>query len=595
MALDRKSCPTCGATYPSNAEFCGIDGDKLVGNEADPMIGRTIGHYRIVEVIGDGGMARVYRAVHTFLEQECAVKLLFGELAADEAFTSRFRREALAASKIKHDNVVSILDFGLTDANLPFMVMEFVRGQVLSDALRGETPHPAEWITRTTRQIAAGLAEAHRMGFVHRDLKPGNVMLAETEDGLVAKILDFGLVHLSHGADSEPSRLTRQGQILGTPTYMAPEQISALTVTAKTDLYALGVILYEMLAGKPPFGGELAQVLTQHVALEPEPPPANAGLENIALALLSKSPDARPADADAVCALLDDVDRALRGSAPAPPRHRAPPPQSMPVVLPPQMKPKGPRVFVAGLIALALIGVLWLGYRATRPTATAEALAETSDTETRPPAPAKKTYSNTPKPPKKKPSKKRATAKRTDDEATTAKVAPTKKTSPTKTEAPVAKEVEPKRTPVRPAARTPVTTAPPKKKTDGAETTVTIVAPDGAASTLKKADVAVLKRRLDRLGAGKFSDTDESRVTRHRRAAIRAMARKDLSVADIELQRCLSIQPDNPDCHKLLAMIYEQRGSTKDAITHYRKYLKLAPDAADARSVAAIVKKLEAQ
>ena len=254
----RRSCPRCGATFPNNAEYCGIDGELLLRDATDPLVGRTIGRYRITQLVGDGGMSRIYRAFHTFLEQDCALKVLFGELVADDAFASRFRREALAASRLRHPNVVQVIDFGRSTDGLPFIVMEFVRGPTLTRYMRNTPERSVEWIAEMTRQMASGLAAAHRMGFVHRDLKPGNVMLATDDNGNHrAKILDFGLVQLDTPITGDSDNLTRTGQILGSPTYMAPEQISGGELTSRADLYSLGVILYEMIAGRSPFTGEM--------------------------------------------------------------------------------------------------------------------------------------------------------------------------------------------------------------------------------------------------------------------------------------------------------------------------------------------------
>jgi len=590
------------------------------------MIGRTLGNYRIDEIIGDGGMARVYRGTHTFLEQSCAIKVLFGELSSDEAFTSRFRREALAASKIKHDNVVSILDFGETETNLPFMVMEFVRGTPLSAALHGDQPLKSQRISRITKQIAEGLAEAHRLGFVHRDLKPGNVMLTQTDDGEVVKILDFGLVHLSHGSDSEPSQLTRQGQILGTPTYMAPEQISAEEVTPKTDLYALGVIVYEMLTGKPPFAGELTQVLTQHVTSEPATPPSAEGLGPLAMMLLAKAPDRRPKDAEAVVALLAEIDRRLRGSIVEIPAIDPKLKESMPIELPEGARPVGPRVMVAGLLAALLVGGGWFWWVSQGEAPAVEAIDAPE------PPPSEKVATETPKKKTRKKRKRKASKKATTKKRATATKpsAPTaeKKTPVATTPAePVAeptpetaaKAPAPKEPPpaTEPAKASPKKTKPTLAKPTGAArekltvtkkpsapaseaksdaTTVTVTGPDGKPVKLNDSDVAELKKRLEQTEQAKKKrlNTTEAKTTRHRRAAMRALARKDLGTAEAEATRCLKLDPKAADCHKLLAMVHERRGNKAGAIAGYKRYLELAPKAADAKSIAKIIEQLSA-
>lgn len=299
-------CLRCGLSYAPATEFCRLDGEKLVRRSEDPMLGRTLERYQIVAFIGSGAMARVYRARHSFLEQDYAVKILSGEIGSDRQLAERFRREALAASKIKHPNVGAVIDFGVSPEGLTFSVMELIHGESLAQRiLRGPLDPPEA--ARIAKEIAAGLAAAHELGFVHRDLKPGNVMLAASEGGDLAKVVDFGLVRLDAASDPETSRLTQTGQIFGTPMYMAPEQIAGAEVGPAADLYALGGILYEMLVGKPPFSGAFHLVLARQLSEKPAPIASFGGLGELALALLEKTPEARPRSASAVVAALEEV------------------------------------------------------------------------------------------------------------------------------------------------------------------------------------------------------------------------------------------------------------------------------------------------
>jgi serine/threonine protein kinase len=298
------ACPRCGSTYLRDVVFCGLDGERLAQVDYDPLIGQTIDRYRIDAILGDGGMARVYRATHVHLGQPCAVKVLYGDMATDRALAERFRREAQSSASIKHPNVVSVVDFGVTPEGLSFMAMELLEGSTLSEDLDAAGRFTAKRAAYVIRQIALGLAAAHTQGFVHRDLKPKNVMLVPQPEGELAKILDFGLVRPVEEVDN---RLTAKGQVFGTPAYMAPEQITDGDVDARADLYALGAILYELLSGKPPFTGQMTEVFRKHLSVPPTPLDDPSGLGELAIVLLSKSPSARPDSAEKVVALVEGL------------------------------------------------------------------------------------------------------------------------------------------------------------------------------------------------------------------------------------------------------------------------------------------------
>jgi serine/threonine protein kinase len=312
-------CPKCGSVYTREVDHCGLDGARLIGTLDDPHLGRTLDRYRIEAPLGSGGMARVYRARHTYLEQDFAVKILHGEIAADKDLARRFHREAKALSRIKHANVVNIVDFGSTPEGLLFMVMEFLDGPTLSGVLHAAGPLPARRSAAIVRQVCLGLEAAHARGYVHRDLKPGNIALVEEGGQEVVKILDFGLVRIVEpDGDTEP--LTQQGMFFGTPAYMSPEQVQGLEVSPASDLYALGVILYQMLTGSPPFTGDVKQLAHQHITTPPPRPPLeHGGLTEVAMNLLEKEPRRRPASALAVVQQIDGLSVApTLSSIPAP-------------------------------------------------------------------------------------------------------------------------------------------------------------------------------------------------------------------------------------------------------------------------------------
>ena len=260
-------------------------------------------------------MGQVYRAAHVRIASLFAVKVLYGEGAHDAQMKSRFLREAEASSCLSSRHIVRIFDFGESPEGLSYLAMEYIEGTSLGAVLERTPVLPEAEAARIVRQIARGLAHAHERGIVHRDLKPENVMMADDdEDERVAKLLDFGLARVQ-----SESRLTRAGQIFGTPQYMSPEQFQDGEIDARADLYALGVMLFEMLTGGPPFEarslGELAQM---HVAT---PPPSlrgrpsgaapSAGIEAIALRLLAKSPADRFPSARAVSEALRPFAQAL--------------------------------------------------------------------------------------------------------------------------------------------------------------------------------------------------------------------------------------------------------------------------------------------
>ncbi len=299
-------CPQCALQYPDDAERCFADGAKL--EEApDPWVGRVLlGRYRIEEKLGEGGMATVYLARHALVDRLVAIKILNDNLSKDPKLRERFRREARNASAIQHPHVIEIHDYGETEEDVPFLVMELLEGEPLSARIaRGALP-PDE-AARIGLQVARGLARAHDLDVIHRDLKPDNIFLARSAEGEEhAKILDFGIARSLHD-----ERLTRAGELFGTPQYMAPERIADADAGPSADIYSLGVILYEMLSGAPPFQGDvLTALLLAHLNQAPEPlsrraPGIPEELERLVMRLLAKKPEERPVDAHEVARELE--------------------------------------------------------------------------------------------------------------------------------------------------------------------------------------------------------------------------------------------------------------------------------------------------
>ncbi|HEV7842313.1 MAG TPA: serine/threonine-protein kinase, partial [Pyrinomonadaceae bacterium] len=242
------------------------------------MIGQTVSHYRIVEKLGEGGMGSVYAAEDTHLGRHVAIKFPNGAPADEQRYRARFLREARAVSGLSHPHIATLYDYGETSNGQPFIVMELVKGQTLSQLLsenKVTLPRAVEII----RDVAEALEEAHQHGIVHRDVKPSNILI--NERGQV-KVLDFGLVkHLSEeqtqAVDKEARTLltahTQSGMVLGTPLYLSPEQAKGAPVDARSDLFALGAVLYECIAGKPAFSGAtVVEIAAQVMLADPVPP-----------------------------------------------------------------------------------------------------------------------------------------------------------------------------------------------------------------------------------------------------------------------------------------------------------------------------------
>ncbi|MDQ6726494.1 MAG: protein kinase [Actinomycetota bacterium] len=269
------------------------------------------GRYRLKHLIANGGMAEVWEAVDDILGRPVAVKILHSHLAEDESFRERFRREAIAAARLAHPGVVATFDTGV-DGAITFIVMELVNGQTLRQALNETGPMAPGRVVHIGAQAADALDYAHRAGVVHRDIKPANILLCP--DGRL-KVADFGIAKAVE--ESEPSRpdpaeaLTGTGSIVGTAQYLSPEQVEGRAVDGRTDVYSLGVVLYEMLCGRPPFTGEtemavaLQHVTTDAPALRQVRPGVPPALEAVVLRAMAKSPGARyQSAADLQTALL---------------------------------------------------------------------------------------------------------------------------------------------------------------------------------------------------------------------------------------------------------------------------------------------------
>ena len=256
-----KLCPQCGARYDAGVVFCPRDGSALGTPSRGDLVGQLIaGRYRVIEPLGQGAMGRVYLAEHVKMERRCAIKVMSPELVSDADAISRFNREATNASRIQHPNVATVYDFGESADGLVFLAMEFVPGEALSRICDREHALPAARAANIARQVADGLDAAHDLGIIHRDLKPDNIMIAQAKDGRdIVKIVDFGIAKGTQQGAAGREALTRTGVVVGTLQYMSPEQLGGDPIDGRSDLYALGCMLYEALTGQVPFSASTGQ------------------------------------------------------------------------------------------------------------------------------------------------------------------------------------------------------------------------------------------------------------------------------------------------------------------------------------------------
>ena len=387
-----RACPQCRERFDEDVPFCPHDGtrtelvtDSKLAPAVDPLLGRVIdGRYRVEKMIGEGGMGVVYQIAHVILGKRMALKILRGDMARDPEVVQRFIQEAQSATQIGHQNIIDISDFGkLPDDNIYF-VMEFLDGESLTSFIGRGGSVPAQKALHIIRQIASALDAAHERGIVHRDLKPDNIYLVKQgHDESFVKVLDFGIAKVG-GASS---KLTKTGMIFGTPHYMSPEQAAGQSVDRRTDIYALGVIMYEMFAGRVPFDGDTFMgILSKHMFQDPVPPSQVKGaalgaIEDIILRSLTKKAETRY---QTMGELIADLDRVNAGGAISIGRGGIAPPGNLADVLElpsrtemrmgqaaPPARSKWP--IVLGVAAFATVGILgvggawWVGMRNPSP------------------------------------------------------------------------------------------------------------------------------------------------------------------------------------------------------------------------------------
>ena len=326
-----KYCPSCHKTYPGDYNVCPADQTGLQSSvEFQPgMIIRS--KYEILQRIGIGGMGAVYKGRHVTFNELCAIKVVNDSIAGDKNFLQRFQTEAVVTRKLRHPNAVRVDDFDYTDDGRPFIVMELVEGRNVGEILQSEGPLRVPRAIRIATEVARALGAAHKLGFVHRDIKPGNIVLTTNDQGQeVAKVLDFGIAKLRQAAGDAQSAvtMTMTGMVVGTPLYMSPEQFMGKKaggeIDGRTDLYSLGVVLYQMVTARLPFEGDtLYSIMMQHIEGNVRPPDELVpelnippALSKVILKAIDKSRESRFQTAEELIAALEQVTLASSTSAP---------------------------------------------------------------------------------------------------------------------------------------------------------------------------------------------------------------------------------------------------------------------------------------
>lgn len=310
-----KYCPTCQKRYPDELSECEQCREVLLPVKEVDLIGRTIDNrYRILRLLGKGGMGVVYVARQTFLEREVALKVLKSDMAGDQAFVKRFLQEARAVARLRNPHTITVHDFGTTEDGLLYFSMELLKGKALSAIIKARGRLDFDYAAQILVQTCESLAEAHSAGILHRDLKPDNIFVSQDKAGRpFVTVLDFGI---AKALDSQ-EKLTATGMVCGTPHYLSPEQATGGELDGRADIYSLGVILFEMLTGVPPFDGDQPiQVLMRQIQEHPKPlvevcPDVDVrpGVQELLDRLLAKAASKRPADVGELAATVEKLRR----------------------------------------------------------------------------------------------------------------------------------------------------------------------------------------------------------------------------------------------------------------------------------------------
>jgi serine/threonine-protein kinase len=570
-------CPECHQPVEADARFCPYCGAAVAAGSpaADPFVGATVnGKFKVEALIGQGGMGRVYRARHLTLDKPVVLKMLHQAYSTDPQIVQRFQREARAASRLNHPNSIGVLDFGEAEDGTLFMAMEYLGGRDLARLVHEEFPLGEARIVRIGAQVLSALAEAHAQGVVHRDLKPENVMIeARRDEPDFVKVLDFGIAKITAPGAGEP-KLTQAGLVCGTPEYMSPEQARGAELDARSDLYSVGVILYQLASGDLPFQSDTAVgFLTKHLTETPVPLRTrrpdlhiSAGFEALVAHALEKDPAHRFQTAE-------EMRQALLACAPATQARAAGPARPLQTELV-ALEPAGPAT-AARLSHAVMEGAAAGKERPARPAAAPRAASG--------PAP-------TPAEPRKRLGlyvlagalvvavvgggaivvmARRGAAQRSADASGqgTVTALPTAAPTPAPTAAP-----SPAPTP------TEVVAAPTPEPTPSPVPTPTpSVRPTPAVAQTPRAPA--LPRR------GREAALASYRQAEQRRAA------QDVDGAIPLYLAALQADPTLADANKKVALCYQLKGDTQRAVEHYRRYLATNPP--DAEKVRAVLTTLQ--
>jgi len=298
--VNKKLCPACKQEYSATEVVCPVDNVILMVIGPDPLVGTTLAEkYLIMSEIGRGGMSIVYKGKYTTGDRVVAIKMLHSQLADDLTSTKRFQQEAQAVSCLSHRNVVGVHEYGIAPSGQPYIVMDFLVGESLADVIKRDSRISERRAIGIISQACDALDHAHKKGVVHRDLKAGNIMLVSEEGNIdVVKVVDFGIAKLMPSSGQPTQNLTQTGEVFGSPIYMSPEQCVGQPLDARSDIYSMGVVLYEALTGYPPLmGNTIIETMQKHVKTKPtamnKDLKVSKDMEVVVLKALEKDPNQR--------------------------------------------------------------------------------------------------------------------------------------------------------------------------------------------------------------------------------------------------------------------------------------------------------------
>ncbi|HEY9678030.1 MAG TPA: protein kinase [Drouetiella sp.] len=313
---NEKVCLECNRQFTGIVAACPHDGSLLVSVVQDPLLGTTLaGNYEIMEVIGHGGMGVVYKARHALMNRIVAIKMLQAQLISDSMSVKRFQQESMSASRINHPNVITIYDFGISPSGQPFIVMDYLQGESLADVIKNDGQVGVERAIKILSQACDALDHAHKQNVLHRDVKPTNFVLINYDDETdFVKVVDFGVAKLMNDSP-DGQRLTQAGEVCGSPVYMSPEQCTGAELDQRSDIYSMGIVIYETLTGKLPILGKtMVDTMSKHIS---EMPPTFTQarpdlyiperLEQVVFRALAKDPNDRQQSMDELRVELENA------------------------------------------------------------------------------------------------------------------------------------------------------------------------------------------------------------------------------------------------------------------------------------------------